>query len=104
MLNTIVAGCRFVTALTILFLGSVLVVLSGPIPIEREGSRLSAWILTLTCRLFLRIINVTVAPFDRAKVRQHRGFIFANHQSYLETIVVFSVRPCLLYTSPSPRD
>lgn len=104
MLKNIVAGLRFVTSMTILVVGSILVVVTGPIPIVHDGSRLCAWILTWTCRLFLLATNVSVAPFDRARIRQHRGFIFANHQSYLETIIVFSVRPVRFLAKASVQE
>lgn len=77
---------------TVLF-GTMMVVLTAPLPFYFDGSRLCAWILTWMCRIFLVVANVNVAPYDRKRIRAHQGFVFANHQSYLEVIILFSIRP-----------
>lgn len=74
-------------------LGGTLIVLTAWIPFEIRGFRLSFWILLLTVRTLLFVLNVKVDCSERDLFRGHEGFIFPNHVSYLDILVVVSVTP-----------
>ncbi len=50
-------------------------------------------ILALTARLLLRAFNVRVEWIDASVFRRHHGFVFPNHISYLDALVIDSLIP-----------
>jgi 1-acyl-sn-glycerol-3-phosphate acyltransferase len=75
-----------VTATGALFLFSIL-------PFKVKGYRPSVLVLGKFVRLLLRTLKVTVHCSDEARLREFSGFLFPNHVSYLDILVLLAVTP-----------
>lgn len=84
---------RLCLAALALGLGGTIIVLTAWIPAAIKGFRWSFWVLVLLARSLLFILNVKVTCPDRATFRAHSGFVFPNHVSYLDILVLLSVSP-----------
>jgi len=84
---------RLCLAALTLGLCGTLIVLTAWIPALVKGYRLSFWILVFMARSLLFIFNVKVNCPDRATFRAHSGFVFPNHVSYLDILVLLAVSP-----------
>jgi 1-acyl-sn-glycerol-3-phosphate acyltransferase len=73
--------------------GGTLLILSSWLPITIKGYHISMWLLLGIVRSLLFILNVHVDCPDPDRLRQHHGFIFPNHVSYLDILVLVSIAP-----------
>lgn len=92
-MTQIIGAFRFVIILLIALGGTVIVLLAALFPARIRGNRLSAWICTFLARCFTRVFNVHCTCREPQKLYRHQGFIFPNHVSYLDPILLFSVLP-----------
>lgn len=73
--------------------GGSLLIISSWLPINIKGYHISMWLLLGIVRTLLFILNVRVECPDADRLRQYHGFIFPNHVSYLDTLVLVSIAP-----------
>jgi len=92
-MNRLLALVRIVMVLVALFLGVMVVLLASVAPLRFQGRRLAAWVTVGLARTFCLLFNVQVNCQNREQVVLHRGFLFANHQTYLDSIVLLSIMP-----------
>lgn len=74
------------------FIGTLLVI-SSWLPIKIKGYHISMWLLIGLVRAVLFILNVRVDCTDPDRLRQHHGFIFPNHMTYLDVLALVSIAP-----------
>lgn len=74
-------------------LGGTLIVLTSWIPVEIKGFRISFWLLLFTVRALVAILNVNVECPVRPRFRAFSGFVFPNHVTYLDILVLIAVTP-----------
>jgi 1-acyl-sn-glycerol-3-phosphate acyltransferase len=84
---------RLCLAGLVLGLNGSLVILTALLPIRRQGIHLSGWLLNRAVRLLLFIFNVKVHCPEPDKLRRHHGFLFPNHVSYLDILVLVAITP-----------
>jgi 1-acyl-sn-glycerol-3-phosphate acyltransferase len=84
---------RLAATLVILIISTLIILLIGWLPWRIQQRRPAAWVTTLMARAFTFIFNLKVTCIDSEKLYQHRGFIFPNHLSYLDIIVLVSLMP-----------
>lgn len=77
----------------ILFLGTLLILLLAPLPLTARGVRLSVWPMTWMARLCLWIFRVRVICTGCRRLRGHQGFVFPNHTSFVDVLLLLSVAP-----------
>ncbi len=77
----------------ILGLGGTLVTLTSWVPLEIRGFRISFWILVMTVRSLLGVLNVRTSCPDKPTFRAHHGFIFPNHVSFADALVMVGITP-----------
>lgn len=83
-----------ITLCSLLLIGLAWAVLvTGWIPWRRRGLPLVRWLPTYTARLVLRIMDVTPVWRERERFVDHHGFIFPNHPSYLDILIMVSLQP-----------
>jgi 1-acyl-sn-glycerol-3-phosphate acyltransferase len=70
-----------------------LVLLTAWLPVRVKGARLSAWLLVPVCRLLLPLFNVQFTAPNAARITRHNGFIFPNHLSFLDIILLLTIFP-----------
>ncbi|WP_420642577.1 lysophospholipid acyltransferase family protein [Candidatus Leptofilum sp.] len=84
---------RLTTVSLILLLTTLLVLATAWIPVRIKGARLSAWLLPTVCRLLLTLFNVQFTALEAERITQHDGFIFPNHLSFLDIVLLMSIFP-----------
>ena len=77
----------------VLGLGGTLLIISSWLPFSVKGYHVSMWLLLAIVRTLLLILNVKVECDDSSKLRHHKGFVFPNHVSYLDVLVLVSIAP-----------
>ncbi|MEJ2747546.1 MAG: lysophospholipid acyltransferase family protein [Anaerolineae bacterium] len=73
--------------------GGTLLIISSWLPLTIKGYHISMWLLLGIVRTLLFILNVRVDCPDPDRLRQHHGFIFPNHMTYLDVLALVSVAP-----------
>lgn len=84
-------------------LSLVAVLLLRLLPGQSRRRRATAWVAVWFTRRFLALFKINVICRDPEKLRQHQGFIFANHQSQLDTFAFFSQRPVRFLAAANVR-
>ncbi|RMG95825.1 MAG: 1-acyl-sn-glycerol-3-phosphate acyltransferase [Chloroflexi bacterium] len=92
-MNWIRGYYRLCLAFATVGLGGTLIVLTSWIPLKIKKYRLGFWILWGVVRVLMAILNVQVVCEKEELLRQHEGFIFPNHLSYLDILVLVYVLP-----------
>ena len=54
---------------------------------------MAMWVAVGICRLFVWITGIRMRGENLDALRAHRGFVFFNHVSYVDVIVILAVRP-----------
>jgi 1-acyl-sn-glycerol-3-phosphate acyltransferase len=93
MLNWLLGYYRLTLSGLVLGLGGTLLIFCSWLPITIKGYHLSMWLLLPIVRSLLFILNVKVDCTEPARLREHHGFIFPNHVSYLDALVLVSIAP-----------
>jgi len=84
---------RIFTFIMMLILTTLLVLGLALLPIRIKGVRLSAWLLVPICRLLLPLFNIQFTAREAKRITQHDGFVFPNHLSFLDIILLVSIFP-----------
>ncbi|MFZ1398869.1 MAG: lysophospholipid acyltransferase family protein [Candidatus Promineifilaceae bacterium] len=84
---------RLTLFFALLLLTTLLVLATAWIPVRIKGARLSAWLLPTVCRLLLPLFNVQFTAHEAERIAQHDGYIFPNHLSFLDIILLMSIFP-----------
>jgi 1-acyl-sn-glycerol-3-phosphate acyltransferase len=84
---------RIVASATIIITTTLCVVLLAWLPVEIRGVRLSAWCFSWGVRLLMPALGLRFQCPDKQAILQHRGFIFSNHVSFFDTIVMAYLLP-----------
>lgn len=93
MIATVIGALRLATIVAILIPGTVTVWLTSFLPTRIRGARLCAWITLGMARAALTVLQIDVICTAREQLARHHGFIFPNHKSYMDVVVVISVFP-----------
>lgn len=62
-------------------------------PKRIKGVRLAAWPITFLAHFFIRLFNIQMTCEEAEKIRQHHGFIFPNHTSILDIVLLVAILP-----------
>lgn len=80
------------TGITLAFL-CTLIILASFLPVTIGRYRLSFWLLTFAGRALLWILGVRVRCDDPDRLRNHHGFLFPNHVTYLDILALLAITP-----------
>jgi 1-acyl-sn-glycerol-3-phosphate acyltransferase len=87
-------GIGRITAFAVALALTTFVILSLALVQKRvKGVRLAAWPITYLARFFIRLFNIQVTCAEADKIRQHHGFIFPNHNSLLDIMLLVDIVP-----------
>ncbi len=89
----ILGGFRVAIAGLVVVLGTLVVLLVGWVPVRARGARLGGWVVTGMARLAAAVFDVRVRCDQPERLRLHRGFVFPNHLSYADIIVLLHLFP-----------
>lgn len=84
---------RFAAVLVLLLAGTVALLGASLVPVRLGGARPAEHVALGLSRSFLRVTGVTLRVEHPARLRDHHGFVFFNHLSWLDPLVLFAVRP-----------
>ena len=93
VVGMIIGGLRITAALVVLVAGTVAILTSSLLPLRLWGTRLPLWATAWTARALLVCFGVELAVEDRAALRAHRGFVFFNHFSWIDPVVLMAATP-----------
>ena len=93
MINTWRGLWRLTLFALVFAAGTILILALAWLPIRRRGVRLAAWPITYLARFFIRLFNIQVTCAKAEKIRQHHGFIFTNHSSVLDIVLMVNILP-----------
>ncbi len=103
-MNIIRGYYRLSLAALSLSLGGTLIILTSWIPVKIKGFRPSFWILLATVRTVIYFLNIKVTSLDFQLFRQFDGFIFPNHVTYVDILVLISITPVRFLAKQSVRS
>jgi 1-acyl-sn-glycerol-3-phosphate acyltransferase len=92
-MNSLRAIYRLLWLMGILLAGTVAILLLSWLPLKRDGVRLAAWPVRWMADRFLGVCAISIEPPGAVFLRDHRGFVFPNHQSFVDAILLASVLP-----------
>ncbi len=78
---------------TLVLNGALLVALVGWMPIRIRGIGPGPWIVHGIAAIFTYALGVRVNLSDRERWKEHAGFIFTNHTTYVDILTIFSTTP-----------
>ncbi len=86
---------RMSMALLALAVSAMLMLAVAWVPLRLRGVRLSAWIAHGLARFLLWLYRVRFicTAVDRQALRQHEGFVFPNHLSFMDVLLLTAVWP-----------
>jgi 1-acyl-sn-glycerol-3-phosphate acyltransferase len=90
---TIVAIMRMILAAVTVTTGAGVILVGGLAPLRVRGVRLAGWVVLGISHLVCRIFQVRVVCNEPATLRGHMGFVFPNHLSLLDPLVLLSLWP-----------
>ena len=93
IMSHITAVIRIGSAALTVITGSCLVLVGSLAPIRVRRVRLANWLVIGIAHILCRIFRVRVICEDVARLRYHKGFVFPNHQSLLDPLVLLSITP-----------
>ena len=74
-------------------LGAIIILATAWLPIQIKGVRLAAWPITALGRFFVWLFAIRFNCAETKKFHQHHGFVFPNHQSFLDIILLVHIIP-----------
>ena len=86
-------GWRITILTLILALGTIVILAIAWIPVSIRGIRLGAWPITIMARMMLRLFNIQVNYANMDRFETHQGFIFPNHTSPIDVVVLVAIIP-----------
>lgn len=92
-MRTVMAILRMGLAAITVITGAFMIVLGGLAPLRVRGVRLAGWVVLATSHLVCRIFQVRVVCEEPDLFRKHMGFVFPNHLSMLDPLVLLSLWP-----------
>ena len=91
--EALLGSLRFTAVLVLLVGGTVALLGASLVPARLGGVRPAEHVALGLCRAFLHVTGVTLRVEHPARLRDHHGFVFFNHLSWLDPLVLFAVRP-----------
>lgn len=92
-MRTIIAVMRMILAAVTITTGAGVILIGGLAPLRVRGVRLAGWVVLGLAHMLCRIFHVRVVCNEPAALRHHLGFVFPNHLSALDPLVLLSLWP-----------
>ena len=93
LIGNIVATLRFAVLIAALFIMMIVIGIVALTNIHHKEIPLSGW-LTRALVIFMNLVlNVKIQVEDEDLFKNHHGFIFPNHTTFLDILVAFEITP-----------
>lgn len=93
ILGTLLGIARLALAGGIVVLATVVILASSLVPLKIRDTRLSLWVTAITAHALLAVFGIRLIVDDRERLRAHRGFVFFNHFSWIDPVVLMAATP-----------
>ncbi|MEM7532447.1 MAG: lysophospholipid acyltransferase family protein [Chloroflexota bacterium] len=108
-MNQLRALVRLVFIVSVVLFGMLVIFLFGWLPIRipsrrEEGVRLPVSIIRLMIHIFSWVFNVKFSCTDSEKLAQHQGFLFPNHVSFLDILIILAETPARFLSAIEVRQ
>lgn len=90
---TFLFGVRTTVAVLLLLIDYIFMLPLYYTGVRYRGVHLSSWLNMYFVRMLNRVLRVRVVCDEPEKIRNHRGLILANHQSYLDITSLYTITP-----------
>ncbi len=84
---------RVVALLVVLFLGVIAIFVTWLSHLRRHGVRLHQHVISLMCRIILRLFRLRVVCANPAAIANMAGIVYVNHLTFMDIPVVASLGP-----------
>lgn len=91
--SAVVGGGRLVAVALVLLVGTPAVLVARVLPGRVRGARLAGWVATGMARAAALVFGVRIRCAQPERLRRHRGFVFPNHLSYADVVVLLALFP-----------
>jgi 1-acyl-sn-glycerol-3-phosphate acyltransferase len=91
--SDIVGLVRLLAVVAVLIVGTPLVLAARLLPRRVRGARLAGWVATGMARAAAAVFGVRIRCAQPERLRRHRGFVFPNHLSYADIVVLLALFP-----------
>lgn len=92
-MRSVSATLRMALAIIVLTIAFLVILLVSVIPIRVRRATLAGWVATWLARSLLRIFALKVVWTNKAVFARHEGFIFPNHISYTDILIMAAFAP-----------
>jgi 1-acyl-sn-glycerol-3-phosphate acyltransferase len=92
-MSIIRAILRLTVTFIVIFFSIPVVAISTIIPGRHRGAPAAAWVVTWLCRAFLFIYGIKLHVPEKKRLIEHQGFVFPNHDSYIDVAIPLSITP-----------
>ncbi len=103
-MRPLIASVKLFLVAAILVVGTAIAWIGSFIPIKIKGATLANWTSVLIAKSYMRIFNVKLDYKDSQQVRDHKGFIFPTHDSFLDVIIPASFVPVRFLAAKEVAD
>lgn len=101
--GNVIGALRYALTVLLLPVFALGILLTVLVPVKIRGVRLAGWATTATARIGLRLLRVRVVTDERDRIAGHGGFLFPNHVSFLDILVMLSFAPVRFLASAGVR-
>ena len=93
LVEALVGAARLGLAGLVIVVGTAAVLASAAVPLAPRGTRLALWTTTAAARALLAALGVRLTVEDCERLAAHRGFVFFNHFSWIDPVVLMAATP-----------
>ncbi|MCP5097721.1 MAG: 1-acyl-sn-glycerol-3-phosphate acyltransferase [Chloroflexi bacterium] len=95
---------RLLTILLLIALGTIVILATAWIPIKVRGIRMGPWTATFMARFILWLLRVKVEYHNVERFVHHQGFVFPNHVSTLDAVIIMGLMPMRFLSKAEIRN
>ena len=98
------ALARVVFIALVFLIGTPLVLLSSWLPLRPRQAKIGNWIVVIGARLNLWVLDVRPVAHNADRLKRHQGFIFPNHYSALDVLLLAALTPVRFLSKAEVRS
>lgn len=103
-MHAIRAVIRLFITVVALFLTTLAILMIAWLPFTYRGIPVPAWMATALSRFYLRLFRVRLTYHHPERLHQYEGFIFPNHVSFLDILIMLHHAPARFLSKAELRE
>ena len=77
----------------VFIIGTPLILVSSWLPLRSRQAKIGNWIVVLGARIILWALDVRMVIHNADRLKRHHGFVFPNHYSSLDVLILAALTP-----------